>query len=89
MVVVEEPYKFKAGTRERGAAWNTIVDDLQKEELKVMQRSVRERFEKMLREHKKKEENKAKSSGFDTDYAPLFVCIASAYIFRLSGCSQG
>lgn len=72
MVVVEEPYKFKAGTRERGAAWNTIAEDLQKEGLKVTQRSVREKFEKMLREHKKKEEEEAKASGVDTDYGEIY-----------------
>jgi uncharacterized protein YabN with tetrapyrrole methylase and pyrophosphatase domain len=72
MVVVEEPYKFKAGTRDRGAAWNTIAEDVQKEGLKVTQRSVREKFEKMLREHKKKEEEEAKASGVDTDYGEIY-----------------
>ena len=44
-----EPYQYKAGTKEKGAAWTLIADNLVARGLKVTQRSVREKFEKMLK----------------------------------------
>ena len=45
-----EPYQYKTGTKEEGAAWTLIADNLVARGLKVTQRSVREKFEKMLKE---------------------------------------
>ena len=46
-----ETYQYKTGTK--GAAWTLIADSLVARELKVTQRSVREKFEKLLKEFKK------------------------------------
>lgn len=47
-----EPYKFKHGTNETGQAWSEVADDVnQHEGFKIMpryQRSVRDRFNKLL-----------------------------------------
>ena len=52
-----EPYKFKHGTKESGQAWNKVASGVnQHEGLKVMarsQRSVRDRFNKLLADFKK------------------------------------
>ena len=53
-----EPYKFKHGTKESGQAWSEVANGLnQHEGFKVMprdQRSVRDRFNKLLSEFKAK-----------------------------------
>ena len=48
-VLAIEPYKFKSGTKEKGAAWTEIADNLSECGLRVNQRFVREKFEKIMR----------------------------------------
>ena len=67
-VLLLEPYQFKAGSKDRGAVWNTIAENLNKLDMKVTQRSVRERFEKLLKEFKKKEAVEARASGIEVDF---------------------
>lgn len=69
LIIVEEPYQFKQGTRQRGAVWLKIADELNKAGLKVTQRSVREKFEKMLKEHRMKEAEEARASGVQKEYS--------------------
>lgn len=69
LIIVEEPYQFKQGTRQRGAVWLKIADELNKAGLKVTQRSVREKFEKMLKEHRMKEAEEARACGVQKEYS--------------------
>ena len=51
-VLTVESHQFKHGTKERGAAWTAIAERLYKMNMgfKVSQRSVREKFEKMMKD---------------------------------------
>ena len=60
-----EPHQFRSGSKERGAVWTTIADNLKAFDMKVSQRSVRERFEKIMKEFKAKE---VRASGVDVEY---------------------
>ena len=59
-VLTVEPHQFKHGTKERGAAWTAIAERLNEMNMgfKVNQRSVREKFEKMMKDYEKKKEKK-------------------------------
>ena len=49
-VLLEEPYKYKKGSNERGKKWTEIAEALNKSEevkFKVTQRGVRERMERL------------------------------------------
>ncbi len=55
-VIIHEPYKFKVSSKERGAAWTAIASELEGGfGMKVNQRSVREKFSRMIESFKKKE----------------------------------
>ena len=62
-----EPYKFKHGTKESGQAWNEVANGVnQHEGFKVMprdQRSVRDRFNKLLADFKAKVRKEEGESG--------------------------
>ena len=60
-----EPHQFWSGSKERGAAWTTIAENLKAFDMKVSQHSVRERFEKIIKEFKAKE---ARAIGVDVEY---------------------
>ena len=68
-----EPYKFKHGTKESGQAWSEVANGVnQHEGFKVMprdQRSVRDRFNKLLTEFKAKMRKEEGESG--TNPEPL------------------
>ena len=70
-VITIEPYQFKAGTRERGSAWTEIAERLAGCGLKVTQRSVREKFDKLMKDFLKKESEEKKQSGVDVEYGEL------------------
>ena len=53
-VLVVEPHQFRIGSKERGAAWTTIANNLTQLGMKVTQRAVRERFDKILTSSSKK-----------------------------------
>ena len=54
-VLTHEPYRFRFGSEERGAAWTAIACQLEDMGMKVNQRSVREKFTRMMTSFKKKE----------------------------------
>jgi hypothetical protein len=69
-VIVHEPYQFKIGSKERGAAWTAIASDLEGGfGMKVNQRSVREKFSRMIESFKKKEAVEQRASGVDVEYS--------------------
>lgn len=70
-ILQEEPYKFKMGSKERGSCWTNIAERLTQAGLKVNQRSVREKFNKMIKEFKKKEQEELKASGVEVEYGEL------------------
>ena len=58
-VLLEEPYKYKKGSNERGKRWTEIAEDLNNSEevkLKVTQRGPRERMERLQKKHMEKKE---------------------------------
>ncbi len=69
-VIIHEPYKFKVGSKERGAAWTAIASELEGGfGMKVNQRSVREKFGRMIESFKKKEAVERRASGVDVEYS--------------------
>jgi hypothetical protein len=66
-----EPFKFKFGSKDRGSAWTSIADNLVAAGLRVTQRSVREKFEKMVKEFKMKEQEEKRASGVEVEYGEL------------------
>ena len=71
-ILLFEPYKFKARTREKGNSWKAMADNLNSiDGFKVDARAVRER-DGVIKAHfeaKKKEEKRA--SGINPEVTPL------------------
>ena len=69
-VLVEEPHKYRPGSKERGSAWDKIAEHLNSQEsgMKVTKRSVREKFDKLLQDFKKREREERRVSGVDAEY---------------------
>ena len=66
-----EPFSFKHGSKERGQAWTTVADNLNSSDrpkFKVTQRSVREKFEKMIQNFRKNEAYEQRASGIDAEH---------------------
>ncbi len=73
-VIVEEPYKFKYGSRERGQCWDRIANSLTHIEMPrfiVDQRSVRDHFLKLERLFKKKMAEEERASGISPETTEL------------------
>ncbi len=64
----EEPYQFRQGSKKRGATWTKIAENLSEIGMKASQRSVREKFEKIVKEFKCKEAIEERASGIDAEY---------------------
>ena len=67
-VLLLEPFSHKPGSKERGQAWTQVADNLNmtaNPKFKVTQRSVREKFEKMLTNFKKNEAYERRASGIE------------------------
>ena len=65
-ILVVEPYRFKAGTRERGQEWDNVASALNLVEglrFVVDQRGVRERYAKLERNFKRKMAAEERASG--------------------------
>ena len=65
-ILVEEPYRFKLGTRERGQCWDKIASSLTRLESPrfwVDQRAVRDRFLKVEKAFKRKMAEEERASG--------------------------
>ena len=61
-VVLEEPFKHNNGSKEKGASWSKIADALTQHGMKVTQRSVRERFDKLYSDFKEREREEKQAS---------------------------
>ena len=70
-VITIEPYQFKAGTKEGRSAWTEIAESLDSCGLKVTQGSVREKFDKLMKDFLKKESKEKKQSGVDVECGEL------------------
>lgn len=66
-----ELYQFKAGTKERGSAWTEIANRLTVLGLKVTQRSVREKFDRLMKDYLKKDSEEKKESGVEVEFGEL------------------
>ena len=65
-ILVQEPYAFKHGSRERGRCWDQIAEALNKIELpkySVDQRAVRDKFVKLEKGYKRKTREELKANG--------------------------
>lgn len=67
-VLTYEPYQYRVGSKERGAAWTAIAANLEELGMKVNQRSVRERFGRMLTSFKQKEAAEKRASGVEVEF---------------------
>ena len=73
-ILVEEPYGFKHGSHERGQCWDRIANALSKIEkprFMVDQRSVRDHFMKLEKNHKCKMAAEERASGIDPEHTEL------------------
>jgi hypothetical protein len=67
-VLLLEPFQYRQGTKERGTAWTKIAENLTTLGMKASQRSVREKFEKLVTEFKRKEAAEERASGVEVEY---------------------
>ena len=67
-VLLLEPFQYRQGTKERGTAWTKKAENLTTLGMKASQRSVREKFEKLVTEFKRKEAAEERASGVEVEY---------------------
>ena len=70
-VLATEPYQYKIGSKERGAAWTQLAERLSASGLRVTQRSVREKFDRLLKDFNRKKAEEKRPSGVDVEYGEL------------------
>ena len=73
-VIVNDPYEFKAGTRERGQCLDkiaNILNAIQNPWFKVDQRSIRDRLKKLLQAFVTKKNAEDKASGINPEYSEM------------------
>ena len=69
-VLLEEPYKYKKGSNEKGKKWSEIAEALNKNQdvkFKVTQRGVRERMERLQKRYLEKKKKEESASGIAVD----------------------
>ena len=69
-VLLEEPYKYKKGSNEKGKKWTEIAEALNKSEevkFKVTQRGVLERMERLQKKYSEKKKEEESASGIAVD----------------------
>ena len=79
-ILITEPYRYKAGTRERGQAWDKVAQALNSIEgvrFVVDQRAVRERYAKLERNYKRKMAAEERASGVNPELTELDEAVAS------------
>ena len=77
-IIVEESFKLKFGSRERGKCWDKIAENLNAVEATsfcVDQRSVRERYVKLERAFKVKKSKELRASGISPEWSELDAAI--------------
>ena len=68
LILLEEPFKHSNGSKEKGALWSKIADALTQHGMKITQRSVREKFDKLYSDFKQREREEKQASGIDIEY---------------------
>ena len=71
-VIVNDPYEFKTGSRERGQCLDKIADILnaiQNPWFRVDQRSIRDRLKKLLKAFITKKNAEDRASGINPEYS--------------------
>ncbi|XP_065067562.1 DNA ligase 1-like [Rhopilema esculentum] len=89
-VLVVEPYKFKIGSRERGACWEKVANNLNGIEhplFIVDKRAVRDHVLKLIRDFKRKMAAEEKASGITKEMSELDEAIESI-IGRMEGAEE-
>ena len=76
-VLVEEPHKYRPGSKERGISWTKIAEHLQESGMKVTQRSAREKFDKLYQDFKKREKEESRASGVDVEYDEIYQALTN------------
>lgn len=77
-IIIQEPFKFKQGSREKGQAWDKIATTLngqQQLRFTVDQRAVRERYGKLERNYKRKMREEENASGISPEVTELDIAI--------------
>ena len=67
-VLLLEPFQYRQGTKEKGAVWSKIAENLTDLGMKANQRFVREKFDKLVTEFKRKQAAEERASGVDVEY---------------------
>ncbi len=67
-VLLLEPFQYRQGSKERVASWTKIAEHLSGMGMKARQRSVMEKFEKIVKDFKQKEAMEEQGSGIDVEY---------------------
>lgn len=78
-VLVEEPHKYRPGSKERGISWTKIAEHLQESGMKVTQRSAREKFDKLYQDFKKREKEESRASGVDVEYDEIYQALTNIH----------
>ena len=78
-VLVEEPHKYRPGSKERGISWTKIAEHLQESGMKVTQRSAREKFDKLYQDFKKRENEESRASGVDVEYDEIYQALTNIH----------
>ena len=80
-ILVEEPYRFKAGTRDKGQAWETIANNLNGNNTEcrfvVNQRGVRDRYTNLEKSFTRKMAAEERASGINAEPTDLDLAIES------------
>ena len=73
-ILVAEPFRWKAGTREKGQWWEKIacaLNEIQVITFQVDQRGVRDRYGKLEKQFKKKMAQEERPSGIAPEFTEL------------------
>ena len=80
-ILVEEPFRYKAGTREKGQVWDKIANNLNKNctglRFSVNQRGVRDRFAVIERAYKRKMAAEERESGTNPESTEVDQAVES------------
>ena len=69
-LLLSEPWKYKKGTPERKEIWANIaasLEQVQDPKFKTDKHSVRDRFNKLIKDHKKKVKDEQRTSGLSLE----------------------
>ncbi|PFX17065.1 hypothetical protein AWC38_SpisGene18641 [Stylophora pistillata] len=80
-VLVEEPHKYRPGSKERGISWTKIAQHLQEGRMKVSQRSAREKFDKLYQDFNKKRKGRKwhEASGVHVEYDEIYQALTNIH----------